>query len=123
MDDLEERNNIIAKARKKYIPSHTRNITEAFKLYLMNAEKEALPTGKRHSIIITRKTKPKNWIDIIGRPKCPKCNTEMGLRPIMIPKGESNLKGYRSCWECENCGYEKYSDRDIYEEAEFQRPR
>lgn len=109
MDELQRRTNIIAKARKKYVPSHTKNISEALELYIKHdaREKELIP------LIVSRKTKPKNIADLIGRPNCPKCNREMMLRIINTPKGKANLKGWKTCWECINCGYEEYSKKTI----------
>lgn len=103
MNELQIRNNIIAKARKKYIPSRTKNISRALELYLKNDTKERIP------LTINKRTRPKNIADLIGRPKCPKCKQEMMLRIIHTPQGKANLKGWKTCWECINCGYEEYS--------------
>ena len=107
IDEAEKRAKILAKARKKYIPSHTRNITKALELYLKADAKK----NEQIPLTITRKTKPKNWVDIIGRPNCPDCGTELGLRLIGTPKGKQNVKGYKFCWECRQCGYERYGTK------------
>lgn len=111
MNELQTRNSMISKARKKYIPSQTKNITEALKLYLRyDIEKD-----KQIPLTITKKTRPKNIADLIGRPNCPNCKQEMMLRIINTPQGNQNLRGWKTCWECINCGYEKYSRRTIQE--------
>lgn len=111
MDESQKRFNIIAKARKKYIPLQTMNISKALELYLKNnkIKDEQIP------LTITKKTRPKNIADLIGRPNCPDCKQEMMLRIINTPQGNQNLRGWRTCWECVNCGYEKYSRRTIQE--------
>lgn len=112
MDELRTRNRIIGEARRKYIPAETRNISTAVRLYLDHLQRtKGTPANKLPAGQITRKTKPKNWVDKMGRPKCPKCRTKLGLRLVTTPKGKSNLKGYKFCWECERCGYEKYMVR------------
>ena len=108
MNELQIRNNIIARARKKYIPSHTKNISEALELYLKNSTEQIPQT-------ITNKTKPKNIADLIGRPNCPECKQEMMLRIINTSQGKANLKGWKTCWECINCGHEQYSTKTIQE--------
>ena len=45
-------------------------------------------------------------------PKCPKCGKKVGLRAVAAPKGRSNRFGWRSCYECFACGWERYSRRD-----------
>lgn len=109
MNELQIRNNIIAKARRKYIPFQTKNISEALGLYLKNDTKEQIP------LTINRKTRPKNIADLIGRPDCPECKQEMMLRIINTPQGKANLKGWKTCWECLNCGHEEYSTKTIRE--------
>jgi hypothetical protein len=122
MNETERRDKIIVWIRKKYIPSKTKNISIAIQLFVKDVENNVIK-DKNIAIpcIITRGTKPKNWIDKGNRPRCPKCSAEMGLRPIMMPKGKNNVKGYRSCWECLNCGYEQYSEKTILDwKKEFQ---
>lgn len=115
MDALILRNIIIAKARNKYIPSYTKNISKALVLYLTNdaSKKEQIP------LRISTKNKPKNWIDKSGRPQCPNCNFTLGLRVVSTPKDPKlNKFGWNSCWECLNCGYEKYSKKTIQDWSE-----
>jgi hypothetical protein len=109
LNKLNQRNLIISKASKKYIPSHTKNISKALELYLKNdaGEDEQIP------LTITKKTKPKNIADLIGRPICPGCKQEMMLRIINTSQGKANLRGWKTCWECINCGYEEYSKKTI----------
>jgi len=109
MKDLINRNKIIAKARAKYIPVRTMNISEALRLYLLNDAKgdEQIPYQ------ITSKSRPNNVADLIGRPDCPSCGKKMMLRIISVPQGKQNQKGWKTCWECLNCGYEKYSLKTI----------
>lgn len=91
MDKLHLRNNIIAKARLLYIPGVTNNISVALELFLKNdaTEDEKVP------LIISRKNKPTNWVDDIGRPKCPKCN--IGL----------SLNTWKGLWQCDLCKFER----------------
>lgn len=121
MDELQKRNIIISKARHKYIPAITMNISEALELYLKNdaGADEQIP------LIVTRLTMPKSWIELGGSPKCPECSKRvLGFRTIREPKGKANLNGYKSCWECSNCGYEKYSRRSLKEwQKEFKLKR
>jgi len=109
MKDQVFRNSTISKARAKYIPSRTMNISEALDLYLRNDAKgdEQIP------LKITGKTRPKNIADLIGRPECPSCGKKMMLRTINVLQGKQNQKGWKTCWECLNCGYEKYSLKTI----------
>lgn len=109
MKNLIHRGWILSKARAKYIPSQTMNISEALKLYLKNDAKgdEQIP------LKISGKTSPKNIADFIGRPDCPGCGRKMMLRVINILQGKQNQKGWKTCWECLNCGYEKYSLKTI----------
>lgn len=88
MTEERERNAIIAKARALYIPSITTNISVALELFLKNDATidEQIP------LRISRKTRPKNWVDKIGRPKCLKCDREMLLN---ITNGH---------WQCDLCG-------------------
>jgi uncharacterized protein (DUF983 family) len=85
------RNNIIAKARSLYIPRVTNNISIALEMFLKNnaAEDEKVP------LVISRKNKPANWVDRMGRPECPKCNRGMLLN---ITKG---------LWQCDICGLKR----------------
>ena len=108
MNELQIRNDIITKARKKYVPSHTMNISVALELYLKN-NAEQIP------LRINKKTKPKNIADLIGRPECPKCKQEMMLRIINTLQGKTNLKGWKTCWECISCGHEQYNKKTIQE--------
>jgi len=119
MNKSQMRNTIIDKARKKYIPSKTMNISEAFELWLKDNPSETI------SLTITKETKPKNEADLIGRPNCSKCSHEMMLRIINEPQGKANLKGWKTCWECLYCGYEEYSVKTIQEwikESSRQKP-
>jgi len=109
MDYATERNSVVIKARKKYIPDITRNISIALELYLKNdaTRNEHIPLN------INKKTKPKNVADLIGRPVCPGCGELMMLRIINTPQGKQNRKGWKTCWECANCGHEEYSLKSI----------
>jgi hypothetical protein len=109
MKELRIRDNIIAAARKKYIPFQTNNVSKALELYLKNDTKEQI------FLTINRKTRLKNIADLIGRPDCPECEQEMMLRIINAPQGKQNLKGWETCWECLNCGHEQYSTKTIQE--------
>lgn len=103
------REEIIAKARKKYIPFQTKNISKALELCLKDNPSEKVP------LKITKRDNPKNIADLIGRPNCSNCGQKMMLRIINTPQGKANLKGWKTCWECVNCGYEDYSKKTIRE--------
>jgi len=109
--ELGKRNNVLKKARDKYIPFETMNISIALELYLQNdaTELEKVQTPHR----ITAKSKPKNIADIVGRPFCVICGKKMSLRIINTPQGKQNLKGWKTCWECLGCGHEEYSIKSI----------
>ena len=88
MTEEQKRNNIIARARSLYIPETTTSISIALELFLKNdaTDDEKIP------LVISRKNKPANWVDEMGRPKCPKCN--MGL----------TLNINKNLWQCDLCG-------------------
>jgi predicted RNA-binding Zn-ribbon protein involved in translation (DUF1610 family) len=88
MTESDIRNSVIAKARSLYIPKITRNISVALELFLKNDAN----TSERIPPTISRKTRPKNWVDKIGRPTCLKCDMKMLLN---ITNGH---------WQCEMCG-------------------
>lgn len=90
MDDI-QRKTIISKARSLYIPMVTDNISVALKLFLKNdaTVDEQIP------IVISRKSRPANWVDRMGRPTCPKCN--IGLTLNMV----------KNIWQCDLCMFEK----------------
>lgn len=109
--EIQKRSFILSKARKKYMPSQTKSITKALELYL----RDDVEKDEQIPLIITKKTRPKNIVDLIGRPKCPECGVDMGLRIINEPKSRTNIHGWKTCWECPVCGHEKYSRRTIQE--------
>ena len=43
--------------------------------------------------------------------RCPTCMKPLVVRPINIPKGKRNVKGYTCHWYCqeENCDFEEYT--------------
>ena len=46
-------------------------------------------------------------------PPCTECSKSMFLRGIQIPKGPQNVHGYKTCFECPECGHEIYSKDSI----------
>ena len=46
---------------------------------------------------------------------CPKCNEPLLIYNISIPKGRSNVYGYKSRWFCKLCLWEKYETKTIHE--------
>lgn len=88
----QKRNNIIAKARSLYIPNVTKNISVALELFLRNDAN----VDEQVPLVVSRKTKPANWVDDMGRPKCPRC--KIGL----------TLNINKNLWQCDLC-------RDKYE--------
>jgi len=97
MDEFQIRNVIIAKARKKYIPSKTMNISLALELYLRNDATQ----DERIPYMVSTNNRPKNWVDAAGRPNCPKCKRSLLLNQ---PEGK---------WVCSRCGYEKKIKAEI----------
>ena len=91
MTEDQKRKNIIAKARSFYIPKVTNSISIALELFLKNdaTEDEKIP------LVISRKTKPANWVDEMGRPKCPKCNIGLTLNTL------------GGLWQCDLCGLKR----------------
>jgi DNA-directed RNA polymerase subunit RPC12/RpoP len=89
MTEEQKRNTIIAKAMAIYIPKVTMNISIALELFLKNNATidEQIP------LIISRKTRPANWVDKIGRPKCLRCDRDMML---------NTSKGL---WRCDLCEF------------------
>ena len=89
MSEEQIRNTIVFRARSKYIPGTTMNISVALKLYLENdaTEDEQIP------LVVSRSNRPKNWVDAMGRPNCPECNELLFLS-----------KQY-SEWSCKKCGF------------------
>ncbi len=49
--------------------------------------------------------------------KCPVCMKPLMVRPISIPKGKGNIKGYTCHWFCqeESCNFEEYTYEDFQE--------
>ena len=89
MTEFDIRNNVIAKARSLYIPSVTKNISVALELFLKNDA----TTDEQVPLRISRKNRPSNWVDDIGRPNCPKCNRELLF----------NIS--KSLWQCDLCDF------------------
>ena len=48
---------------------------------------------------------------------CPLCGMPLALRPINIPKGKADVKGYTCHWFCpsEECTFEEYTKEDFQE--------
>lgn len=67
------------------------------------------------SQIKTLKQKEKEWNRKTRR--CPNCTKPLLLRPITVPEGKRNKKGYTSHWYCGNndCLFEEYT-KDDYKE-------
>jgi ribosomal protein S27AE len=89
IDELYLRDNVIEKARSLYIPNITNNISIALEMFLKNdaTENEKVP------LVISRETRPANWVDVMGRPKCPRCS--IGL----------SLNVNKNLWQCDICGF------------------
>lgn len=46
---------------------------------------------------------------------CPECKEPLMIYNIAIPKGRSNIYGYKSRWFCKICLWEQYETDTIYE--------
>jgi len=51
--------------------------------------------------------------------KCPECSEKMDIRSINIPKGKRNLKGWKTHFFCEHCGYEEFSHEELYKSLDI----
>lgn len=101
-----ERQEIIDKAREKYIATgHTKNITEALRLYLENdaGTDEQIPLFISNSGI-------KKLRDILKeiRPQCDECGSRCHLQ---INARDPQGKQYPTSWICKNCSLEYFSDK------------
>ena len=111
-EEFSDRAKIVARARKIFLPHLTKNISIAFELYQeVLAEQERirfLTTVNGGRISLT-------WLDQYERLVCPLCDEPLYLRIIREPKGVSNQKGWKTCWEClgPTCAYEEYSEKSV----------
>jgi hypothetical protein len=106
-----DRKEIIQKARSKYIPSVTMNITEALRLYLKNDTEEQIP------LFITQDQSVRGFKEAIKkiRPRCEECDGELKMRrDVMDIYGNK----YLTAWFCD-CGRIEYSDKTIEEWTEI----
>lgn len=106
----------ILRSRKIFISSGvTNNITIAYQLYrdmlleddLVNIIPEKV-NAIEHGLVPDSSFK-------FTRLLCKECGAEMYLRAIYLPVGPSNLKGWKSCWECSRCLHEEYSLKTVLE--------
>lgn len=107
--EFEDRILALARARAIFMPHLTDNISIAFALYqkvLAEREREIFINSSRDY------NKPKLF-DKYERPQCPNCGKDLFLRVIGVKQGPRNKYGYRTCWECLDCAYEKYSTKTI----------
>lgn len=111
----------IARARSLYIPRVTLNLSVALSLYLNSDNFTGDPVPLRISGI----DKPRIWIDDIDHPDCPVCSNVLLLRSVYTPIGRSNINGWKTCWECLSCGYERYSLKSIQDRLNtlYSKPR
>ena len=106
LNALLKRNEIIARARSKYIETGiTRNITEALKLYLQNdaGQDEQIPifitSPELHHVREMLKQ---------VRPRCDECDAELNLQ---VGARDQSGKTWPTAWICKKCGIEYYSDK------------
>ena len=103
-----DRDTIINHARSKYIlTGHTRNITEALRLYL---EHDA---GVDEQIALSITTpEPYQMQRILdkNRPTCDYCSTAMRMKLNAV-----DIEGnkYPTSWLCPGCGIEEYSQNNF----------
>ena len=106
MIDHIKRNEIIDRARQKYIvPGITKNITEALKLYLEN---DAEANEQIPLFITTPEIHQLQEILKERRPQCDECDAELHLQ---VNAHDPTGKTYPTAWICKNCGIEYYSDK------------
>jgi ribosomal protein S27AE len=100
-----EREEIIQKAREKYINSGiTMNITEALRLYLAH---DATPEEQIPLFVTSPATHKIKTLLETNRPKCDDCGAGLFMQ---IDVRDVNGTLYPTAWVCNACGRIEYSD-------------
>jgi len=121
-EEFIDRNLAVARAREIFIPHFTKNITLAFEMY------QSVLATKDRPLKITTATagsRPRTFMDEFNRLKCPNCDKDMAIRPVLEPPGPGNPEGYQTCWQCRNCDYCNFSTKTLLDwtyELEPSRP-
>jgi len=107
---LDERDEIIQRAREKYIDTGlTRNVTEALRLYLAN---DASPDEQIPLYITTPEIRRMREILKQIRPRCDDCDGELQMQTNALDR---DGKKYPTAWICKKCGMIYYSDKSLSE--------
>jgi transposase-like protein len=107
-EEFVDRSLAMARAKKIYLEFAEKNVTKAWEMY------QELLAEKPRQMKLSRVTRRDYGIfSNKKRPVCPECNEDMLFRNITTPQGPANLKGWKSCWVCDKCYYEKYSTRTM----------
>ena len=109
MEQLYDRQNKLAKAFAMF--PKIKDVAGALRRY-----NEILPEEERIPIFISTSDVPPtlnsevNLLDLYGRPHCPECDSEMGIRQV-----PENPEGIKTQWVCtnENCDTVLSSEFDI----------
>jgi len=107
------RNTIISKARKKYIPETTMNITEALRLYLAN---DAIDEEQIPLFVSTPENFKIGEILKEYRPTCDECGGNLYLQKNVL---DINNKLWPVAWICKNCSLVEYSNKSVAEWLEI----
>jgi len=105
---------MIAAARDTYIiGGHTKNITEALRLYIAAHPVEC--AGISATITSREADRPRTILDEYERPACRKCGA-----PMYWKNGCSLCRGRvkKNRWICKDCGFIHYTKRTLKEEVQ-----
>jgi hypothetical protein len=105
--EFAKRTEEISKARKIFIPHITDNISIAFELYQEILAEEEMQVSIPTSVGGNKSLSP---IDDYERPKCPECQTELGLKINAI---DIDGKVWPTAWACPSCLAEYYSEKTV----------
>lgn len=107
-EEFEKRVTDIANARKIFTPHITNNISIAFEMY-----QQLLEEADRKDVHLSTGNGGRNISEQQGPllgPKCPECNTQMGL--VQKVK-DIDKKEWPSAWRCTSCGAMFYNEEDV----------
>jgi hypothetical protein len=97
---------------KKYLEANDYSIEDA-ESYLEWRDKKVEKKLKDRRDDFQRVVEPLYQEALKACPKCPECNGVVAPAAIKTEKGDANVHGYNTVWQCSNpkCIYEKYSKK------------